>query len=112
VSTVLLIHPPTVEGSTTLLLLIGAAAAGTGLLFLLSVVAYLRRQTTQYLLVSLAVGALWSRSIVGTGTVLGYVGMPVHHLVVHTLDLCVALIILYAVYAHAPGSLPATTAEE
>lgn len=102
---VALVHPPAVQGSTTLLVLITAAAVGTGLLFGVSVVAWYRRSNTQYLLVSLAIGALWLRALVSTGTVLGVVPMPVHHLVAHSLDLFVAVVVLYAVYAHAPGSV-------
>lgn len=103
-----LVHPPAVEGSTTLLVLITAAAVGTGLLFAASVVAWYRRSTTQYLLVSLAIGALWLRAVVSTGTVLGVVPMPVHHLLAHSIDLFVAVVVLYAVYAHAPGRVAET----
>jgi hypothetical protein len=31
--------------------------------------------------------------------------MPVHHFVEHGLDFLIAAMILYAVYAHVPGSL-------
>jgi len=94
-----------VEGSMLVLLVVVAAGIGTGVLFAVSLVAYARRRETQYLIVSAAVGALWVRSIVGTGTVLGVVPMPIHHLVEHGLDFLIAALILYAVYAHAPGSL-------
>lgn len=94
-----------VEGSIPLLVVILVAGIGTGILFLVSLVAYARRRTTQYRLISIAVGALWVRSIVGAGTVLGYVPMIVHHFVEHSLDFLVAAIVLYAVYVHAPGSL-------
>ena len=39
---------------------------------------------------------------------LGVVPMPVHHFVEHSLDFLVAATVLYAVYAHAPGSVPET----
>ncbi|WP_345782531.1 hypothetical protein [Halostagnicola sp. A-GB9-2] len=74
------------------------------MLFVVSLAAYRRRGTTQYLFVSVAVGALFTRSIVGGGTVLGYVPMTVHHFLEHSLDFLIAAIILYAVYVHAPGS--------
>lgn len=94
-----------VEGSLALLTVVAIAGIGTGILFLVSLVAYRRRQSSQYLLISVAVGALLARSVVGAGTVLGYVPMPVHHFVEHSLDFAIAAIVLYAVYAHAPGSV-------
>lgn len=87
-----------------LLAIILVAAVGTGLLFAISLVAYARRRRTQYLLISVAIGALWARSLVGAGTVLGHVPMSIHHLVEHGLDLFIAAVVLYAVYVHAPGS--------
>ncbi|MES3160321.1 MAG: hypothetical protein PPP55_01970 [Halorubrum sp.] len=92
-----------VEGSTPLLLVILLAGVGTGVLFAVSLAAYARRGGRRLLLVSLAIGALWGRSIVGAGTVLGYVPMPAHHYLEHTLDFAIAATVLYAVYAHAPG---------
>jgi len=96
----------TVEGSTPLLIVILIAGIGTGVLFAVSLIAYARRGERRFLLVSVAIGALWARSIVGAGTVLGYVPMPAHHYVEHTLDFAIAAIVLYAVYAHAPGESP------
>jgi hypothetical protein len=97
--------PLTVQGSPVLLAVITCAGVGTGALFLVSLVAYRRRQTGQYRLISAAVGALVLRSLVGAGTVLGLVPMPVHHFVAHSLDFLIAAMILYAVYAYAPGTL-------
>jgi len=94
-----------VEGSLALLAVVGVAGIGTGVLFLVSLVAYRRRRSGQYLLISVAVGALLARSLVGAGTVLGYVPMPVHHFLEHSLDFLIAALVLYAVYAHAPGSV-------
>ena len=97
--------PLTVQGSPVLLGVIACAGIGTGALFLVSLVAYRRRQTGQYRLISAAVGVLVLRSLVGAGTVLGIVPMPVHHFVEHSLDFLIAATVLYAVYAYAPGSL-------
>ncbi|WP_049983196.1 hypothetical protein [Halorubrum sp. BV1] len=97
-----------VEGSLPLLVVVAVAGVGTGLLFLVSLLAYRRRRSLQYRLISLAVGALLARSVVGAGTVLGVVPMLVHHFVEHSLDFLVSAIVLYAVYAHAPGSVPET----
>lgn len=93
-----------VEGSIPLLSVIFIAWIGTSVLFAISIVAYLRRGSRLYLLICVAVGALWGRSIVGMGTVLGVVPMVAHHLVEHSLDFLIAVVILYAVYVHAPGS--------
>jgi hypothetical protein len=94
-----------VEGSLPLLAVVFVAGIGTGLLFLVSLVAYRRRRSAQYALISIAVGALLARSVVGAGTVLGVVPMPVHHYVEHSLDFLIAAVVLYAVYAYAPGSV-------
>ncbi len=94
-----------VEGSLALLFVIGVAGIGTGVLFAISVVTYLRRRNTQFKLVSIAVGALFFRSVIGIGTVLGLVPMWAHHFLEHSLDFLIAATVLYAVYAHAPGTL-------
>ncbi|MWV63313.1 hypothetical protein GRS48_00500 [Halorubrum sp. JWXQ-INN 858] len=93
-----------VEGSLPLLAVVAVAGIGTGILFAVSLVAYARRRRRQYLLISLAIGALWFRSVVGAATVLGYVPMPIHHFLEHSLDFLIAAVVLYAVYAHTPGS--------
>jgi heme A synthase len=94
-----------VEGSLPILAVVVAAGLGTSLLFAVSLAAYRRRRQAQYRLISLAVGALLARSVVGVGTVLGAVPMPVHHLLAHSLDFLIAATVLYAVYAHAPGAV-------
>lgn len=96
---------PGVEGSLLLVAVILLAALGTGVLLFASVVAYRRRRSTRYALVTLAVGALFGRSIVGIGTVYGVVPMTVHHLLEHTLDFTIALLVLYAVYRRSEPQL-------
>ncbi|MFC5279482.1 hypothetical protein ACFPM1_12045 [Halorubrum rubrum] len=98
-----------VEGSLPILAVVVVAGIGTGLLFLVSLVAYGRRRSRRHLLISVAVGALLARSVVGAGTVLGYVPMPVHHFLAHSLDFLIAATVLYAVYAYAPGSIPSAS---
>jgi cell division protein FtsW (lipid II flippase) len=93
---------PGVEGSILLGCVILLAAVGTGLLFVVSVVAYRQRRSRRYLLVTVAVGALFVRSVVGMGTVSGVVPMTVHHLVEHSFDFSIAALILYAVYQSGP----------
>ncbi|SIR63521.1 DUF7471 family protein [Natronorubrum thiooxidans] len=85
------------------------AVIGTTILFCCGVVAYLQRRSTRYLLITIVLGLLVGRSIVGLGTVFGLVPMTVHHLVEHSVDFTIAVLILYAVYRSGP--LSGTTAE-
>ena len=94
---------PGVEGSVPLLCVILLAGVGTGLLFAISLLAYRQRRSTRYLLVTVAVGALFWRTVVGFGTVLGVVPMPVHHLTEHSLDFLIAALVLYAVLRNEPA---------
>ncbi|MEY7852031.1 hypothetical protein AB7C87_22830 [Natrarchaeobius sp. A-rgal3] len=87
-----------------LLAVIVLAAVGTTILFGCGVVAYSRRGSTRYLLITLVLGLLAARSFVGLGTVFGVVPMTVHHLVEHGLDFTIAVLILYAVYRSGPGA--------
>ena len=87
-----------------LLAIIVLAVVGTAVLFCIGVVAYSRRRSTRYLLVTIALGLLVTRSIVGLGTVFGLVPMTVHHLVEHGVDVSIAVLILYAVYRSGPGT--------
>ncbi|WP_394739654.1 DUF7471 family protein [Natronococcus roseus] len=87
-----------------LLAIIVLAVVGTAVLFCIGVVAYSRRRSTRYLLVTIALGLLVTRSIVGLGTVFGLVPMTVHHLVEHGVDVSIAVLILYAVYRSGPGA--------
>lgn len=93
-----------VEGSLLLLAIVLLAGLGTGILFLVSFLAYWQRRSVRYLLITVAVGALFLRSIVGTGTVLGYTPMVVHHLIEHTFDFLIASLILYAVLRSKPST--------
>lgn len=89
---------PSVRGSILLLVVIALAGFGTGTLFAISLVAYLRRQRRRYLLIAAAIGALCVRSAVGIGTVFGVVPMTLHHVLSHGLDFLIAILILYIVY--------------
>jgi hypothetical protein len=101
---------PGVEGSLLLLSVILLAGIGTGLLFVVSIFAYRQRRSRRYLLVTVAVGALFVRTIVGFGTVSGLVPMTTHHLVEHSFDFSIAAIILYAVYrSGTPNSIESHT---
>jgi threonine/homoserine/homoserine lactone efflux protein len=88
--------------AAVLLVVLGLATIGTGMLFLVSVAGYRRRRTTVYLLMTVALGLLVSRSLVGFGTAIGFVPMPAHHIIEHGSDFAVAALILYALYRSGP----------
>jgi hypothetical protein len=96
---------PGVEGSLLLIGIILLAGVGTGALFAVSSLAYAQRRSRRYLLVTVAVGLLVLRSIVGIGTVMGYTPMVVHHVIEHTFDFLIAALILYAVIRSKPATL-------
>jgi hypothetical protein len=100
-----------VEGSPYLLLIVLLAAAGTGVLFAVSLLAYSQRRSTRYLLITIAVGALFLRSIVGAGTVMGYTPMVAHHLLEHTFDFLISALVLYAVLREGPTNQSVQIAE-
>lgn len=87
-----------------LLVVLGLATLGTATLFLIGLAGYRRRRTRVYLLVTVALGLLLTRSIIGFGTALGMVPMPAHHLVEHGSDFAVATLVLYALYRSGPPS--------
>jgi hypothetical protein len=93
--------------ATVLLAVLALATAGTLALFLVGLAAYRRRRTRVYLLVTAALGLLVGRSLVGFGTALGVVPMPVHHLIEHSSDFVLAVLVLYALYRTGPVESPA-----
>jgi len=96
---------PGVEGSILLLGIVLLAGFGTSVLFVISVLAYVQRRSRRYLLVTVAVGALLCRSVIGFGTVVGVVPMPVHHIIEHSLDFLIAAVVLYAALRSKPDRL-------
>lgn len=100
------------DGSPLLLGIILLAGLGTGVLFLASLVVCYRRRSLRYLLVTVAVGALFARSLIGFGTVYGMVPMPVHHLLEHSLDFLIAALILFAVYRSKSDTTPTSLGSE
>jgi len=81
-----------------LVAIIVLATIGTATLFVVSVVAYARRRTVRYCLITVVLGVLVVRSVTGLGTVFGLVPMTLHHLVEHGCDFLIALLLLYVVY--------------
>lgn len=92
--------------ATALLVVLALATTGTLTLFLVALIAYRRRGTTVYLLLMVALGLLVVRSLLGFGTALGVVPMPVHHIVEHSSDFAIAALVLYALYRSGPVESP------
>ncbi|SEP64284.1 DUF7471 family protein [Natrinema salaciae] len=85
-----------------LLVVLVLAVVGTTLLFCCGVVAYSRRRSFRYLLITVVLGLLVTRSVIGLGTAFGLVPMTIHHLVEHGFDFTIAVLILYAAYRSGP----------
>ncbi|MFB6151155.1 MAG: hypothetical protein ABEJ40_05050 [Haloarculaceae archaeon] len=85
--------------ATVLLVLLALAMLGTLALFLVAFTAARQRRSRSYVLLTVAIGLLVVRSVVGVGTVLGRVPMPAHHLIGAGVDLLIALLVLGAIYA-------------
>lgn len=94
-----------IEPSPLLLFVLVLASLGTGVLFIASVLASLQRRQLRYALITVAVGALFVRSLVGFGTVYGMVPMTAHHVIEHSFDFLIAALVLYAVYRSKPSAV-------
>lgn len=67
-----------------------------GVIFLVSFVVYARRRSRRYQLLTVALGALFGRSLVGLGYLTGWISHRQHHLLEHGLDIVIGLCILAA----------------
>ncbi|OVE85522.1 DUF7471 family protein [Natronolimnobius baerhuensis] len=92
------------ELAPVLLAIIILAVIGTTILFGCGLVAYSRRRSQRYLLITIVLGLLVARSVIGLGTVFGLVPMAFHHLMEHSVDFAIAVLILYAVYRSGASS--------
>jgi ABC-type sugar transport system permease subunit len=72
--------------------LVTAVLAGLGL------AVFLRRRSKSYLLVALALLALFARTLVAAASIFGLVGDDAHHLLEHGLDTVMASLVVGAVY--------------
>jgi hypothetical protein len=83
------------------LVMVGAVAvamSGAGVLLGLGLAALLRRRSWSYLLVALALAALFARVSVAALSVAGMFGPTQHHLVEHSLDAVMVALVVAAVY--------------
>ncbi|WP_432277123.1 DUF7471 family protein [Halobacterium salinarum] len=81
-----------------LVVVLALATIGTVILFGIGLNAYFQRRSRRYLLVAVVLALLVGRTIVGMGTLLGFVPMVFHHLIAHSIDLLTAATLLYLVY--------------
>lgn len=81
-----------------LVVVLALATIGTIILFGIGLNAYIQRRSRRYLLVSGVLALLVGRTIVGMGTLFGFVPMVFHHLIAHTIDFLTAATLLYLVY--------------
>jgi hypothetical protein len=79
-------------------LLIALSAAGSVTLFAVATVAWRRRRSRPYLLLTGALAALVLRPIAATSLVLGVLPVGYHHVVEHVLDVVIAACLLTAIY--------------
>ena len=94
-------------GQTALLIaVLSLSALGTLTLFSIAAVSTYHRRSRPHVLLTVAIGLLVFRSVVGIGTILGAVPMVVHHLTEHGFDFLIALLVLGAIYSVAPPSVP------
>jgi hypothetical protein len=78
----------------------------------LGVVALAQRRSRSYLLITMALGTLAGRTLVGGLAMDGTVAMEFHHLIEHTLDGVMAVLLLVAVYYARTTDRPKLTSHE
>ena len=86
------------EWSMALVAVVAASGVGTALLMGLSTAAFRQRQSRSYLLLAGAFAALFGRSVVAAGTMMGVMSSATHHLLEHGIDVVVVGLIVAAVY--------------
>lgn len=80
---------------TIVLTLAGVASLG---ILTLAIIALSRRQSWSYLLVTLAIGTLVLRVLLGVLMLFGFIDLTIHHLLEHVVDILMAILLLAAVY--------------
>lgn len=90
------LHPPSMNLS--LLLVLGVASVGTAVLLALALMAFSERRSRPYLLIALAIAALFLRTVVAGMSMLQVLPTTSHHLFEHVLDVVVVVLIIVAIY--------------
>ena len=87
------------HSTTILLFLLTLGGLSAAVLASFAVVAFSRRQSRPYLLVTLALVALVCKALAGVFTVIGVFSVSLHHLMEHALDFTMALMLIAAIYS-------------
>lgn len=95
-TSLLYLHPPSI--SLPLLLVLGIASVGTAILLALALLAFRERRSRPYLLIALALAALFFRTVVAGLSMMAMLPTTSHHLFEHVLDVVVVVLIIVAVY--------------
>lgn len=93
---ILHLHPPGID--LPLLIVLLAAGLVTALLLGLAIAAFTQRQSRPYLLIALAIAALFARTLVAGLTMMNVLPEAHHHLLEHLLDVAMAALVIGAVY--------------
>lgn len=94
--TALHLHPPNID--LPLLVVLAIAGLVTALLLGLALAAFARRQSRSYLLIALALVALFARTVTAGLTMMDMLSANSHHLLEHVLDVAMAALVIGAVY--------------
>jgi heme A synthase len=89
---------PTVVAQPSLAIVLTLAGLTSVGILALAVVALTRRQSWSYLLVTLAIGTLGLRVLLGGLMLFGLIDLGIHHLLEHVVDILMALLLFAAVY--------------
>lgn len=81
-----------------LLVVLFAAGLITAIFTGLGLAAFARRRSRSYFLVTLALVALFARTLVALAATTGVLGATAHHLLEHSLDVTMAALVIAAVY--------------
>ncbi|WP_137683124.1 DUF7471 family protein [Haloarcula mannanilytica] len=85
-------------GSLDIAAVVGLSAVAGAVLCGLALLAYRQRGTRAYLLILLALTALFARPLIALLSEFAIVSAPTHHLLEHALDTLFVLLVLGAVY--------------
>lgn len=81
-----------------LAIVLGLAGLATAVLAGLGLAVFLRRRSRPYLLIALALGTLFARTVVAVLAMMGVLNDSPHHLLEHGLDTVMAALVVSAVY--------------
>ncbi len=102
-----LLHATGYVDSLALTVVLLVAGLGAALVLGLAIAALLRRRSTPYLLVALAVATILARTVVAGVALQGALPPGNHHLLEHLLDVVMVALVIAAVYTARSAPSPA-----